>query len=403
MADLDYLNATLQTKIVGANPSTGVSDNFLDVDSSGRITVKITDSSGSSIILGQTTMALSLPIAIASNQSALAVSQSGTWITGRTWVLSSGTDSISSVQSGIWTVQPGNIQNTTSWLTQDAADGPVTAGTVASKSQLMGGQFNTALPTLINTQQVALQVDSSGRLIISPTQISPLPATGSGFSFGKITTTATTQVPLEFTTYTETTTNSTMTIVSSSTSDAAAGTGARSISVTYYDQNMTGPFIVSATLNGTTPVNITGSMCYIENIVVSTVGSTRSNVGILTLKTGGAVTVGTIAATTNRTFWAHHYIAQGKTCYISGFNGGSNGASAGQSGIFVLQATTPTVANTPQIQISDDIVVSGAANSFTRTYNSPIQVVGPARITSYVTPGASSSYTTFSSFDFIDN
>ncbi|HXN74886.1 MAG TPA: hypothetical protein VN855_00155 [Candidatus Acidoferrum sp.] len=52
--------------------------------------------------------------------------------------------------------------------TRDQADGPVTPGTAASFSQLIGGQFNTALPTLTNTQQAALQVDSSGRLIIAP-------------------------------------------------------------------------------------------------------------------------------------------------------------------------------------------------------------------------------------------
>jgi len=139
------------------------------------------------------------------------VSQSGTWTTGRTWTLASGTDSVSvvqstspwvenisqfggsavvtgtgasgsgiprvtvsndsnilSTQSGTWTVQPGNTANTTPWLTTDTADGPVTPGTAATKSQLIGGQFNTALPTLTNTQQSAIQLDSSGRLIISP-------------------------------------------------------------------------------------------------------------------------------------------------------------------------------------------------------------------------------------------
>lgn len=49
--------------------------------------------------------------------------------------------------------------------TSDGANGPVTPGTVASFSELAGGQFNTVLPTLTDTQQVALQVDSSGRLI----------------------------------------------------------------------------------------------------------------------------------------------------------------------------------------------------------------------------------------------
>lgn len=51
---------------------------------------------------------------------------------------------------------------------KDAADGPVTPGTVAANSTLIGGQFNTALPTLTNTQQSAFQLDSSGRLILRP-------------------------------------------------------------------------------------------------------------------------------------------------------------------------------------------------------------------------------------------
>lgn len=46
----------------------------------------------------------------------------------------------------------------------DAADGPVTPGTVASKSILTGGQFNTALPELTNTQQSAIQLDQNGRM-----------------------------------------------------------------------------------------------------------------------------------------------------------------------------------------------------------------------------------------------
>lgn len=68
--------------------------------------------------------------------------------------LTSGTDSVTTVQG------------TSPWITKDQSDGPVTPGTVASFSQLMGGQFNTVLPTLTNTQQSAIQVDSSGRLLV---------------------------------------------------------------------------------------------------------------------------------------------------------------------------------------------------------------------------------------------
>lgn len=57
-------------------------------------------------------------------------------------------------------------QGTSPWITKDNADGPVTPGTVAGSSQLIGAQFNTSLPTLTNGQQSALQADSSGRLLV---------------------------------------------------------------------------------------------------------------------------------------------------------------------------------------------------------------------------------------------
>jgi hypothetical protein len=60
-------------------------------------------------------------------------------------------------------------QGTSPWISKDQSDGPVTPGTAASFSSLIGGQFNTALPTLTNGQQSALQSDSSGRLIVSAT------------------------------------------------------------------------------------------------------------------------------------------------------------------------------------------------------------------------------------------
>jgi len=63
--------------------------------------------------------------------------------------------------------------------TTDAADGPVTPGAVASNSILIGGQFNTVLPTLTNGQQAALQADSSGRLLVNISSgiSNPLPVT----------------------------------------------------------------------------------------------------------------------------------------------------------------------------------------------------------------------------------
>lgn len=214
MADLTEVQASQSVKIAGANPSSGAEDNYMEVDSSGNAKVittaagtvtpgtvatnssliggqfntalptltntqqaaiqvdssgriivspltnssivkaQLQDNAGTAITVGQKPMSSSLPVVIASDQSAVPVSQSGTW-----------------------TVQPGNTQNTTAWLTQDAANGSVTPGTVAAKSELMGGQFNTTLPTLTNTQQSAIQLDSSGRLLVSGISQDTAPAT----------------------------------------------------------------------------------------------------------------------------------------------------------------------------------------------------------------------------------
>ena len=54
---------------------------------------------------------------------------------------------------------------------KDYSDGPVTPGVVASASSLIGGQFNTALPTLSNNQQSAIQLDSSGRQLVTVSNI----------------------------------------------------------------------------------------------------------------------------------------------------------------------------------------------------------------------------------------
>ncbi len=45
-------------------------------------------------------------------------------------------------------------------------DGPVAPGAPAGKSLLTGGIYNATLPTVTNGQQVAVQLDSSGRLIV---------------------------------------------------------------------------------------------------------------------------------------------------------------------------------------------------------------------------------------------
>ena len=55
----------------------------------------------------------------------------------------------------------GDQSLSSSWWFQvvDPANGPAAPGTSASFSNLIGGQYNTSLPTLANGQQSAIQVD----------------------------------------------------------------------------------------------------------------------------------------------------------------------------------------------------------------------------------------------------
>lgn len=78
---------------------------------------------GAAIALGQTTMAASLPVVIASNQSAIAVT--------------------------------------------NTADGSLAGGAAGTQSLAAGAIYNTTAPTLTNGQQAALQSDASGNLKVN--------------------------------------------------------------------------------------------------------------------------------------------------------------------------------------------------------------------------------------------
>ena len=58
----------------------------------------------------------------------------------------------------------------------DSSHGSVTPGTPGTTSTLIGGEYNTALPTLTTGQQAAVQMDASGRLIVNLGAAAQLPA-----------------------------------------------------------------------------------------------------------------------------------------------------------------------------------------------------------------------------------
>lgn len=265
---------------------------------------------------------------------------------------------------------------------------------------------NTALPPksrLVSGSNGALiipiKVDDEGRLVTSA-----LTGFGADFSFGDVNTAAVTQVPVRRTAYTEQTVNAQRSIVSTSALDTAAGTGARTVRLTYLDQTGAGPFTETITLNGVTPVNtVATNICFIEKIEVLTAGSGGVNAGILNLKAataGGGVTVWSINATDNQTFGAHHYVPTGKICNITGMSCGHNGTVVGSGALFFLRARLIGVANAAIVQVSDFVRLYGQSSTFSRTYQSPIKVTGPAFIEMRVTPESSSALIYRGAMDF---
>lgn len=234
-------------------------------------------------------------------------------------------------------------------------------------------------------------------------------AANNGLVFGQVVGSSGVLASIRATTYTEQTTAAQRSLKSSSANDASAGTGARTVIITYFDATGAGPFTETVTMNGITAVNTTNTnICFIEKMVVSTVGSNASNVGTISIFTTtggggsafGSIGVGNIVSAVgdNRTLWSHHYVANGKTASILTISGGTNG---NQSGVVFLRVATPTVSNSAEFQVTEAIATVSAAGSSSvfRVAGAPLQITGPARITQYLVPNGSNT-TFYGGFEY---
>lgn len=122
-----------------------------------------TNTTGAATAANQTTGNSSLAT-IATNSGTQATSANQT--TGNSSLATIATNSGTQATAANQTT--GNSSLATIATNSSATQGTVAAGTAATKSDLVGGVFNTTLPTLTTGQQAAIQVDSSGRVIIAP-------------------------------------------------------------------------------------------------------------------------------------------------------------------------------------------------------------------------------------------
>lgn len=229
---------------------------------------------------------------------------------------------------------------------------------------------------------------------------------GTGQSFvasraqGYTSTSATSGKVIRATTYTPQGANAQRSVNSTSANDTSAGTGARTVTINYLDTSFTLKS-ETVTLNGVTAVATTNTdIAYIESIVVATVGSGGGNVGTIQVWTnnnGTGSIWGSIAASDNQTFWAHHYVPANVTCYLVGFSAGAT-VVAGQCNL--NHSGNPSSANLPQLQIGLTIM-HPAAGTWEHELEVPIAVPGPDLVWLVERPVAVTASTAVAGFEYI--
>ena len=166
-----YFRANVTTYTSGTITATAYFKNFGNSPNSvgGYVSALTLDGSGNAVTstsaaldINLKSSSITVPVSMASTPTgaATAANQATEISSLSTIATNSGTQATSALQTS------GNASLTTVATNSSATQGTVAAGVAASKADLIAGQFNTTLPTLLTGQQAAVQVDSSGRLIL---------------------------------------------------------------------------------------------------------------------------------------------------------------------------------------------------------------------------------------------
>jgi len=147
---------TISGSVSVTNLPTTVDTNYGTVGASTiRTAAQIGNSTGAAAFNSGTTSAQTLRVVLPTDQTAIpasqsgswtvAATQSGSWTTGRTWTLSSGTDSVSAAQSGTWNIT--NISGTISLPTGAATDSSLSTINTNITNGNLRGTVSTAVAT----------------------------------------------------------------------------------------------------------------------------------------------------------------------------------------------------------------------------------------------------------------
>jgi len=223
-----------------------------------------------------------------------------------------------------------------------------------------------------------------------------------------VSTSSTTEVPVNATTYNEPTSGAQRSLKSSSANDAGTGTGVRTVRITYYTLSSTGaiagPFVETVTMNGTSAVaTVATNIALIEKLEAMTAGAGGVAAGAITLYSandGTGTAIAQIATGTVRTFLGHHYVPSDRRASITDLE--LLGGDAAAALIEIKRLTYP----------SSGVVEQTVTGPFSTTSALPREVTfldqqhaifpGPCRLRLLVTPGNGNAQTTRASFGYVD-
>lgn len=218
---------------------------------------------------------------------------------------------------------------------------------------------------------------------------------------GYVSTSAAAGVAVRATVYAPQGTNAQRSVKSSSNNDTALGTGAQQLKMTYLTSSFM-PKSEDITLSGTTAVNTTANdIAYVENMEVIAVGTQGGgNIGTISLYTqtgGGGSVWGSIAIGDNMTYWAHHYIPDGKICYITNICGGATTVAGG----ITFNCSAGLGVTSPQKGIGGTYV-HPAGGSVEHSFRVPLAVTGPDLIWLVERPTAGTASTSYGTFEYVE-
>jgi len=228
-------------------------------------------------------------------------------------------------------------------------------------------------------------------------------------SFGQITTTAQTEVPVYGQTYTEPTGNAQRSLSSSNAADLdPTGPGARQVKITYFDIGGTGgtgifgPFTETVKLFGVTAVNtVATNIGLIEKMEVIAAGGSGAAVGALSLyqATGATGTpITTIPTGAIKTQLAHHYVPNKTQTRITDM------AVVGTSGSLMSLKKYNYGGPSAAVEhpIRNPVMCNGAETQVVYPEAAHLPVIGPARVRFMVTPAGTASQTSYADMGWVD-